>query len=73
MKRFLGTFIISVILCYVFLLFGGSLIFENIWRIIIFVAMIIAVLITAFVYQETKIEELEERIKRIEGQSDTEE
>lgn len=68
MKNFLGTFIISLILCYVFLFFGGVLIFENFWAIIVLAAFIIAILITVFMHQETKIEELESRIKMLESQ-----
>lgn len=68
MKRFLGTFVISLILCYVFLFFGGVLIFENFGAMIVFVAFIITILITVFMYQETKIEELEARIKALESQ-----
>lgn len=73
MKSFLGTFAISLILCYIFLFFGGVLIFENFWAILVFVALIIAILITAFVHQETKIEELEARIKILESQSEPKE
>jgi uncharacterized membrane protein YciS (DUF1049 family) len=69
MKNFLGTFVICLILCYIFLLFGGAFIFENLWAILIFVAFIVAILITAFVHQETKIEELEKRIKTLESKN----
>ncbi|WP_069999954.1 hypothetical protein [Cellulosilyticum sp. I15G10I2] len=69
MKNFLGTFAISLILCYIFLFFGGVLIFESFWAILVFVALIIAILITVFIHQETKIEELESRIKTLESQS----
>ncbi len=69
MKNFLGTFAISLILCYIFLFFGGVLIFENFWAILVFVALIIAILTTVFIHQETKIEELEARIKILESQS----
>ncbi len=68
MKSFLGTFVISLILCYIILFFGGYLIFENIWAILVLVAFIIAILITAFAHQETKIEELEARIKILESE-----
>ncbi|MPM25367.1 hypothetical protein SDC9_71858 [bioreactor metagenome] len=73
MKQFLSTFVISVVLCYVFLFFGGALIFENYLVILVFVALIISLLITAFIHQETKIEELEARIKTLEGQCDSKE
>ncbi|MDD4568633.1 MAG: hypothetical protein PHE70_00685 [Tepidanaerobacteraceae bacterium] len=73
MRDFLGTFAISLILCYVFLLFGGVFIFENFWAILVLVAFIIAILITVFIHQETKIEELEARIKTLESQSEPKE
>jgi hypothetical protein len=73
MKNFLGTFVISLILCYIFLFFGGALIFENIWAIIVFVALIIAILTTIFIHQVIKIEELEARIKTLESRSEPKE
>lgn len=73
MKDFLGTFAISLILCYIFLFFGGVLIFENFWAILVFAALIIAILITVFIHQETKIEELEGRIKTLESKSEPKE
>jgi len=73
MKSFLGTFALSLILCYIFLFFGGILIFENFWAILVFVALIIAILITVFIHQETKIEELEARIKTLESKSEPQE
>ncbi|HHY41565.1 MAG TPA: hypothetical protein GX514_01765 [Thermoanaerobacterales bacterium] len=73
MKNFLETFLISLISCYIFLLFGGILIFENFWATLVLVAFIIAILITVFIHQETKIEELEARIKTLESKSEPEE
>ena len=73
MKNFLGTFVICVILCYFFLFFGGALIFENFWAIFVLVVLIITILITVFIHQMTKIEELEERIRTLESQSESKE
>lgn len=70
MKNFFGTFVICLITCYVFLFFGGALIFENFWAIIVLVALIIAILITVHIHQDTKIEELETRIKALESQNE---
>ena len=70
MKKFIGTFAISLILCYLFLFFGGVMIFENFWAILVLVAFIIAILITVFTHQETKIEELEARIKTLESKNE---
>ncbi|NLM44604.1 MAG: hypothetical protein GX201_11435 [Clostridiales bacterium] len=69
MKSFLETFVISLILCFIFLFFGGAFIFGNIWAILIFVSFIMAILITAFSHQETKILELEERIRALESKN----
>jgi Mn2+/Fe2+ NRAMP family transporter len=73
MKSFLGTFAISLILCYIILFFGGTLIFENFWAILVFVSLIIAILVTVLIHQETKIEELEARIKTLESKSEPKE
>lgn len=67
MKGFFGTFIMCLVLCYVFLFFGGGIILGNIWAALVFVALIITILITIFIHQETKIEELETRIKTLES------
>jgi len=71
-KIFIGTFIIVFILCYFFLFFGGILIFENFWAILAFVAFVITVLVTILVHQETKIEELEQRIETLESKRESE-
>lgn len=68
MKNFLGIFVISFILSYIFLSLGGILIFESFWGMIVFVAFIITILIMLFMNQETKIEELETRIKTLESE-----
>ena len=73
MKSFLGTFAISLILCYIFLFFGGILIFQNLWAMLFFAAFIITILITVFIHQETKIEELEARIKTLESKNEPKE
>lgn len=66
MKNFLQTFIICYILITIFDVFGGALIFGNIWGGIGVFATIFAVLITTFIRQDTKMEELEARIKALE-------
>ena len=73
MKKFLGTFATSLILCYIFLFFGGVLVFGNIWATLVLAALIIAILITVFIHQETKIEELEARINKLESQHEPKE
>ncbi|KAF5041988.1 hypothetical protein DSECCO2_517340 [anaerobic digester metagenome] len=59
MKSFLRTFVICIILSYVFLLIIGGLISENGLALLVFVAFVITVLITIFTNQESKIEDLE--------------
>lgn len=73
MKSFFGTFIMCLVLCYVFLFFGGGIILGNIWAALVFVALIITILITIFIHQETKIEELETRIKTLESKIESKE
>lgn len=70
MKDFFITFAIVLILCFVFLFFGGTLIFENIWGILVFVSLIIASLIALYIRQEKKIDELEARIKALESKNE---
>lgn len=66
MKSFFSTFAICFISACLFLFFGGTLIFRNFWAIAVFCALVLAVLISSFLHQETKIEELEARIKALE-------
>ena len=65
MKNFFETYVISFILVLLFLFFGGF-IFNSALAIIGVVALIIAILISAYIELETKIEELETRIKTLE-------
>ncbi len=71
MKNFFVTFAMTLILGYIFLFFGGVLIFESIWRTLVFVSLIIAILITLYIRQEKIIEELEARIKTLESQNES--
>lgn len=49
-----------------------DLFFENFWAILVLVALIIiTILAKVFIHQETKIEELEERIKTLESQRES--
>jgi cell division protein FtsB len=41
------------------------LIVENIWALIIFIAFVLAVLITVFIKQESRIEELEKKMEEL--------
>lgn len=71
MKDFIAAFMISLVLCYFFLFFGGGLVFGNIWALLVLVALFIAILTTIFIHQETKNEELEARIKALEHKSES--
>lgn len=66
MKGFIQTFIISFILIIIFLFFGGYLILQSFWLASACVALVISILVTSFIHQETKHEELEARIKALE-------
>ena len=70
MKNFLAIFAVCFISCCIFLFFFGSLLFENIWVLIVFAAFFAAVIITAFMHHETKIEELAAQIKTLESRSE---
>lgn len=69
MKLFLRTFVICIILSYCFLLIIGELISENGLALLVFVAFVITVLITIFTNQESKIEDLEKRLTKLEEQN----
>lgn len=73
MKGFFSTFVMCLIVCTIFLFFGGFLIFESFWGPVIIIAFILAVVITSFISLETKIEELNERIKVLEKSNDDKE
>ncbi|WP_304509970.1 hypothetical protein [Anaerotignum sp.] len=72
MKSFFQTFVMSLIVCYVIFFFVGGLIFENLWALLMLIALVISILINQFIYLETKIEELETRIKTLEKPSEHE-
>ncbi|KUO53561.1 MAG: hypothetical protein APF76_12190 [Desulfitibacter sp. BRH_c19] len=65
MKNFISTFFACLVVCGVAAFFFAGLIFTNIWAMIIFVAFLLAVLITAFVNQESRIEELEKKMEQL--------
>lgn len=66
MKRFLGTFVVCLVLGWAFLFFGGALIFENIWALLVFSALVLTILILLFEGQDRRIEELEVRVQALE-------
>ena len=70
MKKFLMTFFICLVLVYVFMFFGGSVLLDlsrHFYAFLVFVALILAVLISAFAAQSEKLEALEKRVRELEG------
>ncbi|MGE4284693.1 MAG: hypothetical protein AB7G87_13445 [Clostridia bacterium] len=65
MKEFISTFFICLVVCGVATFFFAGLIFDNIWGIIIIVAFLLAVFITAFMNQDSRIEELEKKMEKL--------
>ncbi|MGP4108197.1 hypothetical protein [Virgibacillus sp. L01] len=65
MKEFIGTFLACIVICWIFSFFFLGLIVENIWALIIFIAFFLAVLITVFIKQESRIEELEKKVEKL--------
>lgn len=69
MKDFIKTFLIVAILLFVFLFFGGYLLFDfskHFWLAALNCAFIASIIIYVLCKQAEKIEELEKRIKDIE-------
>ncbi len=64
MKQFLSTFVITLVVMYLFMLFGG-------WKYgFIAAAFVLALIIHGFVCQSDKIEELEKRIAALEQEKE---
>lgn len=65
MKDFLGVFLICYIVCVIATFFFGSFILSNIWGSFIVVALILAMIITGFINQDTRIDELEKKMAQL--------
>ncbi|MFC0472280.1 hypothetical protein ACFFHM_17730 [Halalkalibacter kiskunsagensis] len=65
LKEFMGTFLACIVICWIFTFFFLGLIVENIWALIIFISFVLAVLITVFIKQESRIEELEKKMEEL--------
>ena len=70
MKVFFPALIVSYILLYVVLLFGGVLLSKT-WICLLVIAAIIAALITAAVKRDERITVLEKRINDLEAKQNT--
>lgn len=65
LKAFVGTFIKTLIVSVILLFLFGGLIFENLWGFIIFFALFVSILITAFMEQDSRIGKLENQLEQM--------
>ncbi|GAB3789512.1 hypothetical protein [Virgibacillus kimchii] len=65
MKNFIGIFLSCIVITYIFSFFFLALIVENLWAFVIFVAFLLAVFITVFISQESRMEELEKKVEEL--------
>lgn len=68
MKEFFGIFMACLLFIFLFVTFGGINVFADIWGIIIIAALFLSILITVYINQERKLEELEEKIRSLESE-----
>ena len=68
MKDFAITFLIILIVLVVFFLFGGALIFDHFWLMLILASLLLALFVYSLVKLSDKIEQLEKRIEILESQ-----
>ena len=67
MKRFLGTFLACLVVSWGFLFFGGAMIFQNLWALLVFSSLVLTVLILAFESQARHTDALEDRARALEA------
>lgn len=65
MKDFLAVFIGCFVLCIIVTVFFGGFILNNIWGIFFVVSLVLAILINAFINQDSRIGELEKKIEQL--------
>ncbi|MBM4763843.1 hypothetical protein [Bacillus sp. B15-48] len=65
MKEFISTFFVCLVICGIATFFFAGLILSNIWYITILIAFLLAVIITVFINQESRIEELEKKVEEV--------
>ncbi len=65
MKDFISLFLICFVLSFIILIFFAELIFNSIWAILVIISFLLAVFIKIFMYLETRIEELENKIEHL--------
>lgn len=66
MEGFWKNFVICFILCTLAFFFLGHIIFGSFWLLMAFFALLLALSITSYFNQETKMEELEKRVAQLE-------
>ena len=69
MKKFLMTFFICLVLVFVFMFFGGSVLLDlsrHFYAFLVFIALALAVLVTALEALWEKLEALEKRVRALE-------
>lgn len=74
MKKFLMTFFICLVLVFVFMFFGGSVLLDlsrHFYAFLVFISLALAVLVTVLEALWEKLEALEKRIQELEGREDT--
>lgn len=64
MKNFISTLFASILICLIATFLLSKFQF-NIWIIIVFIAFILAALISIFMNQESRIEELEKKMEKL--------
>lgn len=64
-KSFLQTFLICIVLCLLASVFFLPLLAQSFWASLLAAALLLAVLITAFLHLESKIEALEEQLAQL--------
>ena len=70
--KFIKTYAITLVLSYAFVFFGGWMLFDfskRFWLATAVCALIIAAVISLFIAQDDKIEQLEKRVKEFEEKS----
>lgn len=65
LKKFMEIFLFCIVFVWIFGFFFLGLIVENTLALIIFIAFILAVFITIFVKQESRIEKLEKKMEEL--------
>jgi preprotein translocase subunit SecF len=67
--KFIKTYAITLVLCFIFVFFGGWMLFDfsnHFYVAVAACAFIIAVILSIFIAQEERIEQLEKRVKELE-------